>query len=336
MSVDTESPLLSRDDSRSSRHVRLQETPEYIPMLNQGMLHRIASGTPTGRKPKKADSESGATTDEKERKGTDRVITSNDMFSTLDSTSISIPTVAKIMVQTKKAAQRAKSRCENKAKKMLLKQASMDSGMFQKYSLSDVHNKIKRQRQLRIAFLQKQFLDELPKLAEKSVKEHIAARINVLETLKKKSFMTDRQQSNIEQFEQYERPNSSVPTRRQSILRKSIDMSNCPLNALGNFADYSSNAIPRIEDLEKLLAIAKSREKIEHDLDLPADRLQRLGTLRQNVDKINEKFKSLKNKKTTNKNRNENDAEKKIFYAPSRFTKVGMVSRITFKFVTRN
>ena len=321
--IDSLSRGASRESRQESRHVRMQDTPEYIPMLNTGMLYQMGCGTPTvgqsqyGKKKAVEKAE-----DESEKPPTDTDQSGQDGNGVLSG--IGLHTATKIIMQTKKLAKRAKVRSGKRAAKALLKQASVSGELFKNYSLTDVHNKIKRQRQIRLAFLQKRFLDELPVLAERSVKEHIAKRIEILETLKMKSFMTDGKQ--LEQLEQYDRPNSRILTRRQSQLRKSLDASNFPLDKLVSDLGVSG-LTPTAEDLEKLLAIAKSREKIEADLDLPLDRMQRLSELRQNVDKINAKFKSLRNKKSNaNKTDTGENKEETIYYAPSRFTKIGMVS----------
>ena len=310
--------------SRESRHVRLQDTPEYIPMLNKGMLYQMGCNTsPIGqtRKPK----ETGTLEDEEKVElmdiEADTTSSANGLLG-----GISLQSAAKLIVASKRAVKRAKSRCGQRAAKKLLKQASSNGELFRYYNLTDMHNKIKRQRQMRLAFLQKQFLDELPVLAERSVKEHLAKRIEVLEKLKKNSFMTESKQLLVENLEHYERPNSRVLTRRQSQLRKSIDLSNVTLETI--MRDIKPPELtPTKEDLEKLLAVAKSREKIEVDLDLPSDRLKRLSELKQNVNKINDKFKSLRNKKGNgNQKLDDEEAKEKEFYAPSRFVKNGMVS----------
>lgn len=326
MSVDLEHG--SGEGSREVRHVRLQDTPEYIPMLNHGMLHQFGCNTPPvgARKPKKTKRDSDVSSDktdtiEKERTDAESEVTTSELNSEYKGMNLS--TTAKVIVQARKAANRAKSKVRQKSVKKLLKQASMDSEIFKNYNLTDMHRKIKRQKQLRIAFLQKQFLDELPVLAEKSVKEHLAKRIEILENLKQQSFISDTEKVQLEQMEQYERPNSRILTRRQSRLRKSLDFSYLSLNFLGETG--TSSIMPTKEDIQKLLAVAKSREKIEDDLDLPLDRMQRLSTLRQNVDRINNKFRSLNRKKMNMKKEVEEDKEKEKFYAPSRFTKIGMV-----------
>ena len=304
-------------------------------MLNQGMLAQMGCSTPPvgARKPRKSTAEGSNNKDQAENDNNRRKTLITDVTNDAEPTTqvdnefkgIGIMTAAKVIMQSKKAAKRAKSKCRQNAAKKLVKQLTQDSEMFKKYSLADVHNKIKRQKQIRLAFIQKRFLDELPILAENSVKEHLDKRIEVLENLKKQQSLNNERSSKLqlEKMEEYERPNSRILTRRQSQLRKSFDLSTFPLNLFCDIPD--PDLTPTKEDLQNLLAVAKSREKIENELDLPLDRIQRLSTLRKNVDRINDKFKSLKEKKNgLKKNLDEEEKEEK-FYAPSRFTRIGMV-----------
>ena len=308
-------------------------------MLNQGMLAQMGCGTPPvgARKPRKSTAEGEMNSDMSGNENGRSKTNNGDVESDITARElenefkgIGLMAAAKVIVQSRKAAKRAKSKCRQNAAKKLIKQFSQDGEMFKKYSLADVHNKLKRQKQLRIAFLQKRFLDELPILAEKSVKDHLEKRIEVLENLKKQSVNTDRNnQLQLEKSEEYERPNSRILTRRQSQLRRSLDISNLSSNL---FCDIGNPSLtPTTEDLQKLLAVTKSREKIESDLDLPLDRMQRLSTLRQNVNRINEKFRSLKEKKNGLKKQTDEGEKEETFYAPSRFNKIGMVSNITSK-----
>ena len=335
MSVEIES--VSRESHRDSRHVRLQDTPEYIPMLNQGMLAVMGCNTPPvgAQRPRKSTNEGDYNKDQSENDIGRRKTMIGDGASDTTTTEldnefkgIGIMTAAKLILKSKKAAKKAKSKCRQNAAKRLIKQLTQDSEMFQRYNLADVHNKMKRQKQLRLAFIQKRFLDELPILAEKSVKDHLDKRIEVLENLKKQQLQQPLNNGRstklqLEKMEEYERPNSRILTRRQSQLRKSFDLSTLPLNL---FCDIGNpDLTPTKEDLQNLLAMAKSREKIESDLDLPMDRMQRLSTLRKNVNRINEKFKSLKETKNGLKKDTDEEATEEKFYAPSRFIKIGLV-----------
>jgi hypothetical protein len=168
-----------------------------------------------------------------------------------------------------------------------------------------------------------------------SVKERLLQKIQLLEKIK-----NGGQSENIlREKDEIEKTQITPLIRRQSRLRKSVDHSNCSVDlekclpAILTSQESCNQIDPTISgltvaDIDRELAMYKSRERIEDDLNLPQNRLARLSVLKANVDKINAKFLSFKKVNKSDKSGRVDDAltEEKKYYVPSRFTKNGMVS----------
>lgn len=256
---------------------------------------------------------------------------------------------ARIFMRSKRAAKRVRAKYSSSAMKVLQKRtASMldvceiggppvDASMFCDYSLTDMYHKLKQQKHIKLAVLQQKFLDELPVLREVSVKENLSRKIEALEKLKRSQYVLDAPQQPQQAVDNEDKDTelSKQPplSRRQSRLRQSVDLSsNAMLGRPRLPTEDEDSKLPKVQltvaDVEREIAMSKSRERIEHDLHLPGDRIARFALLKANVDKINGKFKKMHRGKKTDgeKKRQGKSEEDKAYYVPSRFTKTGMVS----------
>lgn len=331
--------------------VRLQHTPDYIPTISGSAI--LQNPHPT-KETRHAEKQWGRI------KNVAQI--QNDFIS--DSTSEDSPPgtplrkpigiedfqrTAKLLIRSKHAIKKVRSRYKVNVMKKLLRSNTqaivditelgpcLDSEMFNNYSLSEMHHRRRKQRHLKIAVLQKKFLEDIPDLAQMSVKERLARRIEVLEWIKSSKYVSDfiPPEKLDHVSTQSEWPKL---TRRQSRLRMSFDQSSTTsqmsLNVSGLLQDKVIEdepilAVPlTVGDVMRELAVSRSREKIELDLNLPDDRLARFATLKANVEKINTKFDSFVSGKKLDGRGNAKDVlhDEEPYYAPSRFTRTGMVS----------
>ncbi|XP_052281761.1 uncharacterized protein LOC127879129 [Dreissena polymorpha] len=213
-----------------------------------------------------------------------------------------------------------------------------DPDMFSNYNLKAIHERKWRKKQLKIAVLQGKFLNELPELREASVKDRLHSKILALEKIKTSKYIKDIGNDIIENASMAAPSSESQEpfTRRQRRLRQSIDMS-----VISNYdrllhETTDSEVFPEItlSDVDRLLAVSKSRVRIEEEMNLPADRRERLSLLKTNVEKINGKFRKLLNGNRTEAGHKaaatlEEDVP---YYAPSRFDQTGMALQFFRKY----
>jgi len=206
--------------------------------------------------------------------------------------------------------------------------------MYNNQALHDAYDKLKRKKQLKIAMLQSRFLGALPKMAKMTVREHLVRKIEALKQIKTLEYGLD-----VASLEKDNTVTSlDSKERRQSRLRQSVDMEVPPVlprlltqKSFNLSRKCESPSIPRVRlsssDIDREIAISRSRERIEEDLDLPADRFVRLSMLRSNLEKINHKFIQLAQEKRKEGGQKADDEmeEDVPYYAPSRFTSQGLV-----------
>ena len=238
-----------------------------------------------------------------------------------------IQTAAKIFMQTKKFAKRTRSKSSKATKYLKKKQSDFESELFTNYNLTEMHHKIHSHRRENGEYLQKMILDQMPK-SSTSVKDRITNKINVLERMRDHTFIMQSTLDSKPDGSDSGDGGSSIDaaaqcsSRRHRKVRRSLDQCHVPI------PDSDSNTTPRMADIDRALAVMRTRGKIEEDLDLPCDRLARLTTLRRNVARIDKKFKSLlKDKRGDGDRKNSVKLEEeKLYLTPSRFTQPGMVS----------
>lgn len=338
--------------------VTIVQTPDYIPTINTTALLQNSSSV-------------GKKEDSAKRWG--RVKNVADIWSEYtnnDSESIKsdetppkkrygvddIRKVARFFMRSKKAAKRVRAKYrENAIKAFQSKRStsfmdlgelgnSEDSEMLSNYNIEEMYSRLKKQKHIKLAVLQQKFINELPVLREVSIKEHLARKIQALERIKSSGYVLDAIQGMelvLPEFEMADSPRDAGVSRRQSMLRRSVDLS----STAGTFArlrlsqsdqdpsvDKDLPKVPlTVADVDRELAMSKSRERIENELHLPGDRLARFAVLKANVNKINGKFiKMTRGKKLDNdKKGSDKSEEDKPYYAPSRFIQVGMVSTLS-------
>ena len=331
------------DEKGSVKMHQMNSTPDYIPMLTSSEVERHTSSQSPQPNVNKAIKQWGRIKNVAQiRSELNERDSSEEGDGTLDDsskkTTISdFQQAAQIIIQSRRAAKKSRLR-SGKVARLIRRTSSLpmfkvEPDMFSDYNIVELHHKIRRQRQVKLALVQKKFLDELPALAEKSVKENLKRRLEVLEKIKNSGLLYERKNSsNAEES----RPGRDQPSRLQTRLRRSIDNTNCPV-----FTDFEPKSLYKdtvqiafgennitLSDVEHEIAVLKSRNRIESDLNLPGDRESRLKTLRLNVEQLNSKYLTYLRGKKGETDRKDIDAlvEEAAYYAPSRFTQRGMVS----------
>ncbi|XP_053399136.1 uncharacterized protein LOC123556796 isoform X2 [Mercenaria mercenaria] len=343
----------------TAKLVRMQATPEYIPTISGNVIVHGKHSAKT-----KSDDDGEGQLNAKKQWGRIKNVAQiqneaqSETFSdTSDEESPRKPVgiadfqrTAKLFIQSKKVIKKVKSRYSGNAMRKFLARSSsslnlsevgtnLDSEMFNSFNLTDMHFRMRKKRHLKLAVLQQQFLNDLPSLAEMSVKERLTRKIELLEKIKNAGNVDE---ITIREKVENEKPPVKNFSRRQSRLRKSMDHSNFSVDvekclpAIIQKQDSTENidldmGIP-VADIERDLALFRSRERIESDLNLPEDRLARFAMLKSNVERINAKFISFKKGNKTEKGGMADDKanEEKLYYVPSRFTQSGM-ARSYFK-----
>ena len=330
-------------------------TPDYIPTINTSAIIHNSSNVGKkeetkqwGRVKKVADIWT-----ENQNPDTESVVSDETHSQTKNMGVEELRRVARLFMRSKKAAKRVRAKYSANAMRLLknkkssslldlseLGGADIDSGLFSDYSLVDMYNKLRQKKHVKLAVLQQRFINELPQLKEASVKDHLERKIRALERIKQSQYVLDTSQM-LDLTEQLptERNNSDGPslTRRQSRLRLSVDLGASFGRSLASHSEDASyepelpNVPLTIADVDRELALSKSRERIENELNLPGDRLARFAILKANVNKINGKFNKLNRGTKSDKGnkRTDNSEEEKPYYAPSRFTQAGMVCSST-------
>lgn len=337
--------------------VTIVQTPDYIPTINTSAIMQNSSvvgkkddsAKQWGRVKKVADIWSEC----KSNNDTDSVRSDDDVKpKTLGVEDLR--RVTRLFIRSTRAVQKIRAKYSANALKRLQKRqtnslldlteiggANIDPNMFTDYSLADMYLKLKQQKHIKLAVLQQKFINELPVLKEISVKENLERKIRALERIKHSSYVQDaiptnetKEQEPSEPFQKsFETPALS---RRQSRLRQSVDMDAGAAFGRSRLCGASESShsaeLPGVQltvaDVERELALFKSRERIENDLHLPGDRMARFALLKSNVNKINVKFHKLTRGTKLEKDKKGKDQseEDKPFYVPSRFTVTGMVS----------
>ncbi|KAL4230434.1 hypothetical protein ACF0H5_010816 [Mactra antiquata] len=328
------------------RKVRLGSTPEYIPTLSKSVV--INANAKSG--------ENSARSAEKKQWGRIKDVAQiqNEQNDSDSDSDINVPRksvglselqrVSKLLLRSKKVIDRVRNKYRTPSKPfsnthagsnnvdlpLLRTNSNLD---LMNYNLTDVYKESRKKRHLKVALLQKTFLNELPLLATMSMKERLMHKIQLLQKIKTH---TETNGADDTKAEQPEDPTAlpDVPSsKRQSILRKSIDQTSRPVILNADIQNIINEAgkpmLPKQlsrADIEKELALSKSRHRIEDSLNLPADRLARLTLLRANVNKINVKFNSLKkgNKADGDGGKIDGFEEEALYYVPSRFVTNGM------------
>ena len=335
----------------TAKAVRMQSAPEYIPTITGNVIVR---GKPSVNNPTSDDEDSqnnpkniwGRIKNVAQIQTEARSETSDSETPRKPVGLADFQRTAKLFIRSKQVIRKVKSRYSGNARRKFLERNSsmlslndignkLDPEMFNNYNLPDVYMNMKKKRHLKLACLQQRFLNDLPMYAEMSVKDRLLHKIQVLEKIKNEG-QDDiaREKSDTD----LAAPRVSK-NRRQSRLRKSVDFSNSSVDLLKVIPEslkskrkfeQNNPAIPplTVADIDRELAVYKSRERIEDDLKLPNNRIARLTVLKSNVDKINAKFLSFKKVNKSEKGGMADDAlnEEKIYYIPSRFTHSGMVS----------
>lgn len=344
----------------SSKFVRMQSTPEYIPTLTGHVLLTKQHSAKT------ISSETNGQSAAQTQWG--RIKNVAQIQSDLQSETYSefsdderenrkpvgvadFQRTAKLFIRSKKVVRKVKTRYRGNAVRKLVERSSssldlsefgtnLDTEMFNNYSLSETHKNMQKQRHFKLAVLQQQFLNKLSCQTEMTLKQRLVKKIEILEKIRKSGTSNGCVLNGFSLPESEEEilPQKKPLTRRQSLLRKSIDQTNMPvdLTTIGpkdqtDYENWNHAGDLTVADIEKELALSRSRQRIESDLKLPEDRMARFALLKANVDKINSKFSTfLKGNKAENREKENDMNEEKMYYVPSRFTRIGMVSSIYF------
>lgn len=325
------------------RKVRLGSTPEYIPTLSKSIVLKTSNTKPN-------DSSETETKKWGKIKGVAQIQSEHANSDSEDENKpkrvgiSELQRVSKLILRSKRAIERvrnkysvvSKSLPQNKNPQPLVEvRNDVDPDLFE-YNLADMHYNTRKQRHMKIAVLQQTFLHDLPIMAEMSMKQRLLRKIELLQKIKNCSEEKEEEGSDDPAIL------PDIPaSRRQTMLRKSLDNSNINRQSMTLRSDIQKileasektekPKLPRtmsVAEIDKELALSKSRQRIEDSLNLPDDRMARFSLLKANVEKINVKFHSLLKGKKSDGDGNKADGfeEEKLYYVPSRFVSNGMVS----------